>query len=186
MKLVFSTALVILTAGVLVSASSRCKCLFGQPCWPSASEFSQLALQVSQPLLYPVPPESACYPASNPSSNCADVLQGASDGNWRSNQSGSMQNTNFESYYFPNGTISACYLDVSLGYPCEQGSVPVIGVDARSVGDIQAAVRFAVRHNLRLAVKNTGQASCPFHRSVVAHLLVVTTILGEVQLVVLS
>jgi hypothetical protein len=44
----------------------------------------------------------------------------------------------------------------TLGVPCTQGSVPVIGVDARSVGDIQAAVKFAVKHNLRLVVKNTG------------------------------
>ena len=59
-------------------------------------------------------------------------------------------------YIFDNGSISACYLNTTLGVPCQQGGVPIIGVDARSVGDIQAGVRFAVKHNLRLAVKNTG------------------------------
>lgn len=57
---------------------------------------------------------------------------------------------------FNNGSISACYTNTTLGVPCTQGSVPVIGVDARSASDIQAAVKFAVKHNLRLAVKNTG------------------------------
>jgi hypothetical protein len=47
-------------------------------------------------------------------------------------------------------------MNTTLGVPCEQGSVPIVGVDARSVGDIQAAVKFAVEHNLRLVVKNTG------------------------------
>jgi hypothetical protein len=47
-------------------------------------------------------------------------------------------------------------MNTSLGVPCDQGSVPIIGIDARSVGDIQAAVIFAVKHNLRLTIKNTG------------------------------
>jgi hypothetical protein len=138
------------------TSGSRCRCVYGESCWPSDADFSSLASIVSQPLIHPVPPESACYPPSSPSGNCTAVLEGSFDGNWRSNQSGSMQSPNFESYYFPNGTISACYLNTSLGSPCEQGSVPVVGVDAQSVSDIQAAVKFAASHNLRLVVKNTG------------------------------
>jgi hypothetical protein len=78
------------------------------------------------------------------------------DGNWRADQSGALQYPNFESFIFNNGSISACYMNTTLGVPCQQGSVPVTGVDARSVSDIQAAVKFAVQHNLRLVVKNTG------------------------------
>ena len=137
-------------------APSQCRCLYGQPCWPSSSDFSSLRDQVSQPLIHPVPPASACYPLSHPSGNCTDAQTNRFDGNWRSNQSGSMQLPNFETFTFKNGTISACYMNTTLGVPCEQGSVPIVGVDARSVGDIQAAVKFAVEHNLRLVVKNTG------------------------------
>ena len=137
-------------------ASSQCRCLYGQKCWPSASDFSTLESQISQPLIYPKPPASACYPVSSPSGNCTDFQVNQFDGNWRANQSGSQQFPNFESYIYNNGSISACYLNTTLGVPCQQGSVPIIGVDARSVGDIQAAVKFAVKHNLRLAVKNTG------------------------------
>ena len=36
------------------------------------------------------------------------------------------------------------------------GSVPPVGVDARSGTDIQAAVNFARKHNLKLVVKSTG------------------------------
>ncbi|KAF5368043.1 hypothetical protein D9758_004507 [Tetrapyrgos nigripes] len=104
----------------------------------------------------PVPPESACYPESNPSGNCTDVQTNAFIGTWRSDQPGAMQAPNLEAFVFPNGTIEACYLNTTLGFPCEQGSVPPIGVDARTVEDIQAGVKFAVDHNLRLVIHNTG------------------------------
>ena len=67
-----------------------------------------------------------------------------------------MDMVNFESFVFKNGTISACYLNTSLSVPCEQGNVPVIGVDARTPEDIQAAISFAVQYNLKVVVKNTG------------------------------
>ena len=69
---------------------------------------------------------------------------------------GSMEATNSEAFMFRNGTIDACYLNTTITGSCEQGSVPVIGVDARSAEDIQAAVTFAVQQSLKLVVKNTG------------------------------
>ncbi|KAK2462839.1 hypothetical protein APHAL10511_005151 [Amanita phalloides] len=140
----------------LGSATSTCKCLSYEPCWPSASEFSQLTSQLSQPLIYPKPPASACYPPSQPSGNCTAALSHLDDGNWRSNLPGAMQNINFESYTFKNGTIDACYYNHTLGYPCEQGNIATVGVNVAKVSDIQAAVKFAGKHNLRLVVKNTG------------------------------
>ncbi|KAK7470124.1 hypothetical protein VKT23_001565 [Stygiomarasmius scandens] len=144
----------LLASGVL--SQPRCRCLYGESCWPSDDEFSQLQLKLSQPLIRPVPPESACYPESDPSGNCTDVTLNAQDGRWRSDQAGSMQSPNFETFIFPNGTIEACYLNATLGFPCTQGNVPPIGVDARTVEDVQAAVVFAAEHDLRLVVKNTG------------------------------
>ena len=135
---------------------SGCLCTFGQSCWPSASTFSQLQSLVSQPLVYPLPSASACYPPSDPAGNCTAVLENWYDGIWRSSMPGSMEVANFETFMFQNGTIDACYLNTTITGACEQGSVPVIGVDAHSVGDIQAAVTFAVQQNLKLVVKNTG------------------------------
>lgn len=133
-----------------------CVCTYGEPCWPSADKFAQLQSEVSQPLIYPSPTASACYPVANPSGNCSEVVQHWTDGNWRSNLPGSMDAPNFESFIFKNDTISACYLNTSLGIPCEQGNLPVIGVDARTPQDIQTAVKFAIQYNLKLVIKNTG------------------------------
>ncbi|KAF5392829.1 hypothetical protein D9757_000992 [Collybiopsis confluens] len=136
---------------------SKCRCLYADPsCWPSDAEFNSLTSKLSQPLIYPIPPESACYPASNPSGNCTEVTLNAFDGNWRSNQSGSMQAPNYETFIFPNGSISACFLNATLGVPCQQGNVPPVGVDARTPEDIQAAVAFATKWNLKVVVKSTG------------------------------
>ncbi|CDO71586.1 hypothetical protein BN946_scf184911.g56 [Trametes cinnabarina] len=138
------------------SSQDRCRCLFGDACWPSTDDFASLQKQLSQPLLHPLPPASPCYPISHPSGDCDEVHQQWTNASWRAHQPGAMQGENFETFVFSNGTTSACFMDTSLGVPCTQGSVPVIGVDARDDVDLQAAVRFAASHNLRLVVKGTG------------------------------
>ncbi|KAF8963273.1 hypothetical protein BDZ97DRAFT_1661819 [Flammula alnicola] len=139
----------------LFPGAESCRCLYGDSCWPNETAFSTLASQLSQPLVYPVPPASACY-SSTTAGSCSDVTANFRNATWRADQPGALENINFETFMFPNGTIDACYLNVSLGFTCKQGSVPSIGVDARSVADVQAAVTFAKRHNLRLVIKNTG------------------------------
>ena len=84
------------------------------------------------------------------------VLANWEGGIWRSSMPGSMESPNFETFMFQNGTIDACYHNTTIVGICGQGSVPVIGVDARTVDDIQAAVTFAVEQNLKLVVKGTG------------------------------
>jgi len=134
--------------------TQNCRCTSGSECWPSDSEFQALASAVSQPLIHPVPPATPCYDSA--AGNCTDVLAGWYDGIWRSDQPGAAQHNNWETWTSPNGTIQGCYLNTSLGIPCRQGSVPVIGVDARTPEDIQEAVKFSGKHNLRLVIKNTG------------------------------
>ncbi|KAF9011812.1 hypothetical protein BDQ17DRAFT_1503458 [Cyathus striatus] len=132
-------------------------CLYGQICWPNVAKFTALEYQLSQPLIRPAPHASACYPPSDPiSANCSDAITHRGDEAWIADRSGAYQNVNFETCTRSDGTIEGCYLNTTLGFPCQQGSVPPIGVDARSVEDVQAAVRFAGHNNLRLIVKNTG------------------------------
>lgn len=39
---------------------------------------------------------------------------------------------------------------------CDQGVVPTYVIKATKVSDIQAGVKFARKHNLRLIIRNTG------------------------------
>lgn len=133
-----------------------CRCLYGEQCWPNENEFAKLTSQLSQPVLHPLPPASPCYPPSAPSGNCSAITANYTNGRWRSDQPGAMQHTNFETFISHDDTLSACYLDTTLGVPCGQGSIPPVGVDARSGSDVQAGVNFANKHNLKLVVKSTG------------------------------
>jgi FAD/FMN-containing dehydrogenase len=49
-----------------------------------------------------------------------------------------------------------CYVESKRSVPCGQGRVSLYSVTAQSTADIQAAVRFAKEHNLRIAIRNTG------------------------------
>ncbi|CAF0986841.1 unnamed protein product [Didymodactylos carnosus] len=66
---------------------------------------------------------------------------------WRSYQVGGMQYFNWEnvSCSISNGNSS-----------CNQGSVPVIGVNATWPEHVQATIRYAATNNLRLVIKTTG------------------------------
>ena len=150
------TSLLAIALGLTSVSTQDCRCTFGSACWPPDSEFQALASQVSQPLVHPIPPATPCY--NSAAGNCTDARVHWFNGIWRSDQSGAAEHTNYETYTFPNGTIQGCYLNTTLGFPCQQGNVPVIGVDARTPRDIQEAVKFAENHNLRLVVKNTGWA----------------------------
>ena len=152
----FSFCVLLILAANTKASTSSCRCLYGQSCWPNENEFATLVTQLSQPVLHPLPPPFPCYPPSSPSGNCSDVIANYGHNIWRSDQPGAMQLTNYEVFIFPNKTISACYINTTLGVPCGQGSVPPVGVDARSRTDIQAAVNFAREHNLKLVVKSTG------------------------------
>ena len=75
------------------------------------------------------------------------------NGNWRSDQIGAA--------IYPDGEEAGfgaqnCSLASPEAFPCEQGNVPVIGVNVSTVGDVRRAVVFAATHNLKLVVKNTG------------------------------
>ncbi|EKM61059.1 uncharacterized protein PHACADRAFT_156227 [Phanerochaete carnosa HHB-10118-sp] len=132
-----------------------CRCLPTDKCWPSDAVFAALESQLSEKLLAPLPPAKACY-SSLESEACKEAQRLWLDGWWRANQSGATQNSNFATYVSPDGDIEACYLNTTLGHPCRWGSTPIIGVDTRSVEDIQFAVNFAAAHNLRVIIKNTG------------------------------
>jgi len=145
--------LTIALSSTLISAHN-CRCTSGSSCWPSDSEFQTLASKVSQPLIRPAPPATPCYDSAT--GNCTDVLTNWYNDIWRSDQPGAAEFTNYETYTFQNGTIQGCYFNTTLGIPCRQGNVPVIGVDARTPKDIQEAVRFAGNYNLRFVIRNTG------------------------------
>ena len=56
--------------------------------------------------------------------------------------------------YWENSSCSV----FSPSTACNQGSVPVFAVNATLPEHVQATIRFAAKHNLRLVIKTSGHA----------------------------
>jgi FAD/FMN-containing dehydrogenase len=104
----------------------------GDPGWPDDTQWSRLKDEVGGRLIKPTPLTAACT-ADTKSSACADEIRKLANPYYLGDQ--------------PGGTQVSGWLDAWTP------KVSVFAVEARSSADVAAAVRFARRHNLRLAVK---------------------------------
>jgi hypothetical protein len=139
-----------LTSFFAISARARIYCTYGQSCLPSAQERSSFNNTVGGRLISPLPPAYVCHGDRYDENLCNVAKTNWTVGPWRADQPGAFQVTNWE-----NGN-SRCFIDAPREDVCQQGLVPVIGVAAESVLDIQNAIKFAAKNNLYLVVKNTG------------------------------
>jgi FAD/FMN-containing dehydrogenase len=99
-------------------------------------------------LLIPVQPSAAVCYSNPPNVNaCTIATTQWSNSTWRSDQAGAMQNTNWEN--------SSCFVNYNSA-TCNQGSVPILAVNATLPEHVQATIQFANTYNLRLVMKTTG------------------------------
>ena len=132
---------------------SHCRCRPADPCWPSATEWQALNATLAGHLQAVRPVASVCHDPAFDAAACAAVTSSTHDSTWRAAEPGAMQWTNWEARPAAN---QRCYVDTARGVPCGQGRVSLFSAAARGPADVQAAVRFARAHDLRLAVKNSG------------------------------
>ncbi|PCH42464.1 FAD-binding domain-containing protein [Wolfiporia cocos MD-104 SS10] len=135
-----------------------CKCLPGDPCFPSREEWDRLSRTLSQPVIYDQRPLAAvCYknsPEYSPA-ECEQVSSDQFDGTFLSASSNAIQWTIFEDVVTPHG-IEQCPFNPGPDGICHQGRVPSFSINATTIEDIQATIAFASKYNLHLVVKNTG------------------------------
>ena len=161
-----------------VSGLGSCRCLPHSDCWPSPDTWRQLNVSIGGHLLAPTPPALPCHSGSTATSTaaCRATIQNWNNPFWRADQPGAMQYTNREAYgnqscflSNPNSTsppcdasaISATSAAVTIssserGCFCFQGAVPPYAVEAVDATHVQAAIRFAAVHNLRLSIISIG------------------------------
>ncbi|KAJ7453665.1 FAD-binding domain-containing protein [Mycena galericulata] len=128
--------------------SKSCRNVPGSAGYPSAAAWSTFNSTISGRLVEVVP--SAKYCESLPGSACTDAQW--TSALFRDTIPGAMNQVNWEQGY----DLTPPSLCLRNGTTCGQGDVPVYSVEAETVSDIQAAVKFASTHNLRLAVKSSG------------------------------
>ncbi|EIN04698.1 FAD-binding domain-containing protein [Punctularia strigosozonata HHB-11173 SS5] len=134
-------------------APPRCRCTPKEPCWPSASEQAAFSASLSHPLLTVRPIGYPCHLPHYDAAECANVLANYQNGTWRANQPGASEYVNAEELGFG---AQSCLPEAPLITPCDQGNVPVLGVNASTASDVQKTVNFAAHHNLKLIIKNSG------------------------------
>ena len=146
---------------LLVNAAiawQKCKCLPGDPCFPSPSTWASFAQNLSQPLISnQLPIAAPCYttsPAYDPQV-CASVTAQQANPHFLAASSNAIQWQNFMELV-ANDTIYQCVYDPKPNATCYQGRVPSYSINVSTVADVQHTIRFATTHNLHLVVKNNG------------------------------
>jgi hypothetical protein len=132
------------------------------PCWPSTSEWTSLNNTISGRLIKTLPVASVCYrsePGFNPEA-CQSVLSTWTTWPFHSADPASVGDPSLDNActpIFPNGTsISGNPNAGKQG--CSLGNYPPYVVNATGAEDVQHAVAFAKKWNLRLNIKNTGHS----------------------------
>ena len=143
--LLFCTVISISTQA---SPSPYCKASLGSHDWPSISTWATLNHTLSGRLLKPSPPGAVCHP-KQPTYN--KTVCPALQKEWMS------------IFFHQDNPISSAWNNYNndsclpeAGTPCSDEGYPVYVVNATSSAHVQAAVKFAGKHNVRLVVKGTG------------------------------
>ncbi|KAE8381537.1 chanoclavine-I synthase oxidoreductase protein [Aspergillus bertholletiae] len=130
-----------------------CRCRPWEACWPSEDTWRELNASIAGNLVRLRPIADVCHgPAFNQSA-CAERRRWSLDSGWRAAQPGALQNWVWESGSHVNET---CHLTAPREAPCHQGRIPLYSAAVDSVEQVQRAVVFARKHNLRLTILNTG------------------------------
>ncbi|KAI0061773.1 FAD-binding domain-containing protein [Artomyces pyxidatus] len=142
----FPLSLILLVSAQLSrSYASKCRSQPGDAAFPSQAQWSALNTSVAGRLIHVVPSAQACRQM-----NCTEAQW--TSGLFRADIPGSMNYYNWEEDY----TMSPPALCLQNGTACAQGRVPLYAINATSAAHIQAGVKFASAHNLRVSVKSSG------------------------------
>ncbi|KAH8115773.1 FAD-binding domain-containing protein [Phellopilus nigrolimitatus] len=140
------------------ASGSVCRNLPGDPAFPSQVQWDQLSSQVGGRLLSVVPSAQFCHEL--PSGNCTEDQW--TSATFRATIPGAVDvmpsSIDYKFWLMPRRIIPSHPPSLCLqnGTTCGQGDVPVYAINVSSIADIQAGVKFAAQHNLRVVIKASG------------------------------
>ncbi|KAM3520495.1 hypothetical protein MY4038_009400 [Beauveria bassiana] len=135
------------------SSSRRCRCLPGEPCWPSNSDWDTLNMTLNGNLHTVTPLAKPCHLPDFDVTKCSFIRSQSANSSFRAATPGSSQWTNWEA--LPEA-LQSYYPDTATNIPCGQGRISLYSAIVESASHIAAAVQFASGKNIRPVVKNTG------------------------------
>ncbi|RDW65738.1 FAD-dependent oxidoreductase [Aspergillus mulundensis] len=133
--------------------SRQCRCRPNDRCWPSEQDWNAFNRSINGNLIHLRPVGAACHGTEYDAAECADAQANTMNSYWRAAEPGALQTTNWES---TGEGATDCDINTPRNTPCRQGRIPLYAVLAETTEEIQTAVRFAKRRNLRVVIKNTG------------------------------
>ncbi|KAI0437787.1 isoamyl alcohol oxidase [Xylaria telfairii] len=125
-----------------------CKCIPGDPCWPSAKTWSHFNATIGGRLVTPQQLASVCHNPDYDEAACAYVQK-----QWTSPF---LHDDSSSSIMAAAVANESCDPFTSRELPCQAGDSVIYSVNATSAGDFAKAIAFAHRNNIRLVVRNTG------------------------------
>ncbi|OJD30446.1 fad binding domain protein [Diplodia corticola] len=125
-----------------------CRCLPGDDCWPTASEWQQLNETVDGRLVATIPLAAPCHDPAFNSSTC-DTLRES----WQWPQGHYESSSSVMAPFWAN---RSCDPFTSEDTPCELGNYVRYAINVSSSHHVAAGIRFASDKNIRLVVRNTG------------------------------
>ncbi|PHH77115.1 hypothetical protein CDD82_3662 [Ophiocordyceps australis] len=150
--------------------SHKCRCRPHQPCWPSRDAWQALNSSIDGNLVAVQPAAHTCHEPNYSAAACNAALNRSTDSLWRASEPGALQWVNWESWPQQN---QSCYFDTARTVPCRHGRLSPWSAVVHKTEHIQAAVRFATKYNIRLAIKNSGH--CFLGRSAAPESLQIAT-----------
>ncbi|KAJ5523312.1 hypothetical protein N7513_012856 [Penicillium frequentans] len=162
----------------LAAAAKSCRCLPSDSCWPSHAEWQSFNRTANGRVHTLRPVGVVCHESAYNSAACAIAQENEYDSIWRADQPGAVEWPNWEAWPEQN---QSCYIDSKKSIPCGQGRISLYTLQAESAEDIQAGVNFARKHNLRVAIRNSGhnhagRSVAPESLQINTHLMVNKTV----------
>ncbi|KAK7914381.1 hypothetical protein PG985_012084 [Apiospora marii] len=145
-----SLSLAAAAVGTLTAAGSGaiCKCFPGDACWPSEADWAALNDTVGGRLVATVPLGSPCHDPTYDEEACASLRDQWLDSGIHMQSSSSVM-----APFFAN---QSCDPFQPRTMPCTLDNYVRFAVNATGPADVQAAVKFAQDHEVRLVIRNTG------------------------------
>ncbi|KAF2016338.1 FAD-binding domain-containing protein [Aaosphaeria arxii CBS 175.79] len=160
---IFLISFTVASASAISNTTQDCKCVPGDSCWPSTSDFSALNDTLSGHLIQAIPPASVCY-QSEPNYDeaaCNQILS-----SWFSSDFHAADPISIGWPWwarnpcppiFPNGTSVTLDPDAEKK-GCSIGAYPVYSVNATTEEHVVETVKWAAEKNIRLVIKSTGHS----------------------------
>ncbi|KAK4099847.1 FAD-binding domain-containing protein [Parathielavia hyrcaniae] len=147
MKTALISAAVVLGA-LAARTTALCRVLPGDAGWPDAAAWAALNETINGLLVATVPIGHVCHDPTYDADACAALQQG-----WTRPMTHLGTSSSVMQPFFAN---QSCDPFTEQSKPCQLDNYVSYAVNVSSAADIQAAVRFATKNNIRLVVRNTG------------------------------